>query len=155
VAITRRAFKSHSQKAGFTLLELLVVMTVIALGTAGVALVMRDSGQTLVEREATRLASLLDVARSQSQTTGTLVVWEALQGANQPPSMRWSGLKSKEPLPSSWLDPSTQVTGNTRLILGPDPIIPVQSVQLTNGEHSRFITTDGVSLFSVQQPRQP
>ena len=65
---------------GFTLLELLVVIAVIALGTAGVALAMHDSGQTLVEREATRLAALLDAARGQSRATGGVVSWEAKLG---------------------------------------------------------------------------
>ena len=42
---------------GFTLLELLVVISIIALATAGVGIAMRDSGQTQLEREAARLAA--------------------------------------------------------------------------------------------------
>ena len=45
---------------GFTLLELLVVISIVALATAGVGLAMRDSGQALLERDAARLAALLD-----------------------------------------------------------------------------------------------
>ena len=40
---------------GFTLLELLVVLSIVALATAGAGLAMRDSGQTQLEREAARL----------------------------------------------------------------------------------------------------
>jgi general secretion pathway protein H len=140
---------------GFTLLELLVVVAVIALGTAGVALAMRDSGQTLLEREATRLAALLDAARSQSQATGSVVSWE-VQATDQPQRvMRWQGLKNKEPLPTSWLSAQTQVTGSPRLILGPDPVIPRQHVQLVHGTHSRWVATDGVGMFSVTDPIKP
>src|SRR3989344_3969379 len=45
-------------QGGFTLLELLVVISIIALATAGVSIAMRDSGQTLVEREAAPLAAM-------------------------------------------------------------------------------------------------
>jgi general secretion pathway protein H len=140
---------------GFTLLELLVVIAVIALGTAGVALAMRDSGPTLVEREATRLAALLDMARSQSRTTGALVTWEAKLNDQSQFAMSWSGLKSKEPLPNTWLETETQVVGNTRLVLGPDPVIAPQSIQLTIGQNSRLIATDGVGLFVVHNLAQP
>jgi general secretion pathway protein H len=140
---------------GFTLLELLVVIAVIALGTAGVALAMRDSGQTLVEREAIRLAALLDAARSQSRATGTVVSWEFKLDDKNQPVMRWSGLKNKEPLPTAWLDSQTQVIGNTRLVLGPDPVIAPQSVQLTIGQDSLLVATDGVGMFTVQSLGRP
>jgi general secretion pathway protein H len=140
---------------GFTLLELLVVIAVIALGTAGVALAMRDSGQTLVEREAIRLAALLDAARSQSRATGTVVRWESKLDDKNQPVMRWSGLKNKEPLPTAWLDSQTQVIGNTRLVLGPDPVIAPQSVQLTIGQDSLLVATDGVGMFTVQSLGRP
>ena len=61
-------------QGGFTLLELLVVISIIALATAGVGIAMRDSGQTLIEREAARLAALLESARAQSRASGTPVL---------------------------------------------------------------------------------
>lgn len=140
---------------GFTLLELLVVIAVIAIGTAGVALAMRDSGQTLVEREATRLAALLDAARSQSRATGRVVSWESKLDDKNQPVMHWRGLNNKEPLPTAWLDAQTRVIGNARLVLGPDPVITPQSIQLTIGQDSRLIATDGVGLFAVQNVVPP
>jgi general secretion pathway protein H len=154
VAINR-GLTTRAITRGFTLLELLVVIAVIALGTAGVALAMRDSGQTLVEREATRLAALLDAARSQSRATGRMVTWSVAIDAKNQPVMRWRGLKNKEPLPTAWLDAQTRVIGNARLVLGPDPVIAPQSIQLTIGQDSRLIATDGVGLFTVQNVVQP
>ncbi|RYY52357.1 MAG: type II secretion system protein GspH, partial [Comamonadaceae bacterium] len=55
---------------GFTLLELMVVIAIMALATAGVAFAMRDSSQAALEREAERLAVLLDAARAQSRASG-------------------------------------------------------------------------------------
>lgn len=44
---------------GFTLLELMVVISIMAIAAAGVSLSLRDSGQAQLEREAERLAALL------------------------------------------------------------------------------------------------
>ena len=59
-----------NRSRGFTLLELLVVISIMALATAGVGLAMRDGGQTQLEREAARLAALLESARAQSRAGG-------------------------------------------------------------------------------------
>jgi general secretion pathway protein H len=140
-----------NKNRGFTLLELLVVIAVIALGTSGVALAMRDSGQTSLEREALRLSALLDSARSQSRATGVAVTWEATLNTQNQPVMLWRGLRSKEPLPTAWLDAQTQATVSRPLILGPDPVIAPQRVRLTIGAQSREVVTDGVGSFRVEQ----
>ena len=133
------------------MLELLVVIAVIALGTAGVALAMRDAGQTSLEREALRLSALLDAARSQSRASGVMVTWEAVQDDSALPVMRWRGLRSKEPLPTQWLDAQTQAAVNRPLVLGPDPVIAPQRVRLTIGAESCDVVTDGVGAFQVER----
>ncbi len=135
---------------GFTLLELLVVIAVIALGTAGVTLAMRDAGQTSLEREALRLSALLDAARSQSRASGVMVTWEAVQDDSALPVMRWRGLRSKEPLPTQWLDAQTRVIARAPLVLGPDPVIAPQRVRLTLDTEHRDVVTDGVGAFRVE-----
>ena len=142
----------QSKMRGFTLLELLVVITVIALGTAGVALAMRDAGQTRLEREALRLSALLDAARSQSRASGVIVTWEAVQDDAALPVMRWRGLRSKEPLPTQWLETQTRVTLPSVVVLGPDPVIAPQRVRLTLGAERRDVVTDGVDSFKVERP---
>ena len=42
-----------------------MVISIVALATAGVSMAMRDSSQTQLEREAQRLAALLESARAQ------------------------------------------------------------------------------------------
>ena len=42
---------------GFTLIELLVVIALIAIGTAAVSFSLHDSAQTVLERDAERLAA--------------------------------------------------------------------------------------------------
>ena len=65
--------------------------------------------------------------------------------------MRWRGLRSKEPLPTQWLDAQTQAVVNRPLVLGPDPVIAPQRVRLTIGAESRDVVTDGVGAFQVER----
>ncbi len=58
------------RQRGLTLLELLVVLAIIAISSAGVALAMRDNSQTQLEREAQRLIAKLEAARVQSRVAG-------------------------------------------------------------------------------------
>lgn len=57
------------------MLELLVVISIMALATAGISLALRDNGQTQLEREAARLAALLESGRAQSRASGVPVRW--------------------------------------------------------------------------------
>lgn len=132
---------------GFTLLELLVVISIIAIASAGVAFAMRDSAQTQTEREAQRLAALLESARAQSRTRGVAVVWRSTALG-----FRFDGLPAGA-LPDRWLSNSTTAGGNQALELGPDPIIAAQSVTLRNIQQPGVawrVATDGLRPFSVQ-----
>ena len=132
---------------GFTLLELLVVISIVALATAGVGLAMRDSGQALLERDAARLAALLESARAQSRASGTPVRWRAL-----PQGFRFEGLPENAEAAQArqWLDAGTSVRGATVLILGPEPLIGPQQVLVTHTDRTLRVATDGVRPFTVE-----
>ena len=137
-------------QGGFTLLELLVVISIIALATAGVSIAMRDGGQTLVEREAARLAALLESARAQSRAGGMPVRWRADAGG-----FRFEGLppSALAAMPGQWLDAGTTVRAPTLLVLGPEPLIGPQQVLITHQaypERTLRIATDGVRPFTVE-----
>ena len=63
---------------GFTILELLVVITIIALATGMTMLALRDGQQQRLEQEAVRLAALLEAARMESRASGRPVMWRPL-----------------------------------------------------------------------------
>lgn len=141
---------------GFTLLELLVVLVIVAMATAGVSLAMRDGGQTALEREAQRLAVLLESARAQSRASGVPVVWRATaQG------FRFEGLPP-ETLPDRWLSEGIVVRSSGAVLLGPEPIIGPQAVVIGHaaqagdaGGGSLRVATDGLRPFAVGPVEQP
>ena len=133
---------------GFTLLELLVVLSIMALATVGVGLAMRDGTQAQLERDAERLAALLESARAQSRASGVPVRWLA-----RPEGFRFDGLPDSHTLPTRWLDPTTGVRGEASLVLGPEPLIGPQQVilsQSTHPEHALRVATDGLRPFAVE-----
>lgn len=133
---------------GFSLLELLVVISIMALATAGVAMSMRDSGQSRLDREGQRLAALLEAGRAQARASGTLVRWRA-QGSG----FRFEGLQPGSTLPTQWLDPGTRVADGTVLILGPEPLLPPQRTLLTHVDTPELrlaIASDGLRPFAPE-----
>ncbi|MDB5730941.1 MAG: putative ral secretion pathway protein [Variovorax sp.] len=142
--------------SGFTLLELIVVITIIAVATAGVSLALRDSGQTRIDREAERLAALLESARAQSRTSGVAVRWRPVAGG-----FVFDGLPP-DALPDRWLDSGTSAQAAAAngamlpaLQLGPDPIIAAQQVVISaEGPPARSVrlATDGLRPFAVVAP---
>lgn len=138
---------SAAGNKGFTLLELLVVVAIMALATAGVGFALRDSSEVQLEREAQRLAILLETARAQSRMTATPVRWQPTASG-----FSFEGLPGTSPLPSGWLGPDVRVDPSVSVVLGPEPIIGPQRIRLVSiSQPARSLTvaTDGVRPFAV------
>lgn len=139
---------THASAArGFTLLELLVVISIMALAIAGVSVALRDNGKTALERDAARLAALLDAGRAKSRASGAAVRWVVTEQG-----FRFDGVPNAS-LPSQWLDPGVVVRGNAVLVLGPEPLIGPQQVVLTHRERPELalrVFTDGLRPFAVE-----
>ena len=153
---TSRSLSCRVHHAGFTLLELLVVVAIIAVATAGVSLSLRDSSQTALEREAQRLAVLFESARAQSRASGTAVIWRPTVDG-----FRFEGLRP-DALPTRWLEAGTRAGANVAIQLGPEPIIGAQAVDIVAGgqgdtQPARVlrIATDGLRPFALQTAEQP
>ncbi|MFZ3220944.1 MAG: prepilin-type N-terminal cleavage/methylation domain-containing protein [Rhodoferax sp.] len=142
----------RTQPQGFTLLELLIVVAIVAMASAGVSLALRDSAQSRLDTQAQRLAALLESARAQSRTLGVTVRWRAT-----PNGFAWEGLPTTgpAPLPTGWTEQGVSASSAQPLLLGPEPLIPPQSVRLwltETPERSLQVGTDGVHPFTVQYP---
>jgi general secretion pathway protein H len=149
---------------GFTLLELMVVVAIIALASAAVTLALPDTASTRLEREATRLVAILETARVQARSLGTPVRWvpgRPRQSANdspdQPgPDFHFTGLPEGHGLPERWSDADLAgkigvvlPPGQAGLLLGPEPVIPAQAVILQLDDKRLRLSTDGLSAFAA------
>jgi general secretion pathway protein H len=145
--LTRRA-----SQAGFSLLELVLVLAIIAIATAGVSLSLPDSSRKTLTREAQRLAALFESARAQSRASGIAVRWQTTSEG-----FRFDGLAA-DALPRSWLGTGIVVRGDSRVLLGPEPIIGAQAVEIVDSTQPGYalrVTSDGLRPFSVQDAAQP
>jgi general secretion pathway protein H len=149
---------------GFTLIELMVVVAIIAIGSAGVMFALRDSAATQLEREGLRLAALLESARAQSRTSGQPVRWRLTEGGFR---FEWVGGNTATlagahvssvavpQMPTRCLSADIRVQGNPVLVLGPEPVLPPQSIVLESaalGGQPLQVGTDGVQPFRVEAP---
>jgi len=146
--------RRHTRPAcGFTLLELIVVIAIIAMATAAVSFAIRDTSAAKLDSEADRLAALLESARAQSRASGIVVRWRPVEGSfvfdGLPPGALPSGWAAEGITAQAALSNGTPVPA---LQLGPDPIIAAQQVMLHSaGPPARAlrIATDGVRPFTV------
>ena len=141
------------RQTGFTLIELLIVVAIMAIATAGVGLALRDSSGTALEREAQRLAVLLDSARVQSRMTANPVRWRPT-----PSGFAFEGLTTGSTFPATWLGQDVRVACNTAVVLGPEPVIGPQQIRLVSisqPARSLILATDGIRPFAVVMDGAP
>lgn len=135
---------------GFTLIEVMVVMAMIAIAMAVVSLALRDPAATRLERDAERLAALLEMARAEARATGLPARWVPAANTDDLP-FRFVGLRAKSKLPERWLDDQVraQVIGNNSVVLGPDAILPPQRIVLSLDAQRLEVASDGLAAFAV------
>ncbi len=148
-----RGRRAGQRTKGFTVLELLIVLAIIALATAGVALSLRDPNLGLLEQNAERLAAQLEGVRAWSRSSKVAVIWRATDTG-----YRFDGLPRQHPwatqnwdLPTSAdAAPSLIRARPTSLVLGPEPLLPEQTLTLQLLDFSLLIHSDGLRPFGIE-----
>lgn len=159
-------------RRGFTLLELLVVVAIIALASAVVAMALPDPSATRLEREATRLAAILEAARVQARSIGIPVQWAPGPAPGTPvdpnnpgvlpADFHFIGLPEGHGLPDHWSD--AELSGHisvtlpprqNSLLLGPEPVVPPQQITLQLDDKRLRLATDGLSPFATVPDETP
>ena len=159
---TLRALRTPNEPGrtrGLTLLEMLLVVALIALGSFGVSLALRDDSAQRLTRESERLIALLEIARAQSQARATVMMFELNETGFvlRDPASRLTQTHPwlYDDTRASVLSPATSTPNGLRpsarnvLVLGPEPIIAAQGLRLQNQDQSLVLATDGLRSFAV------
>ena len=144
------ALRRASGAAGFTLIEVIVVMALIAIATSLVALALRDGTQSRLDEEGARLSALLESARAEARASGITVRWApADAAATDGAHFRFIGLPQSAAMPTRWLGEgvSAEIIGARALLLGPEPVLPAQRVVLHLDDRRLVLASDGLAPF--------
>lgn len=148
--------KSHN--AGFTLIELMVVIALIAIVSAVASLALRDPAATRLEQEAARLTALLESARAEARASGLEARWVPhAPDSDQGPGFDFVGLPNiAGERPTHWLNEGVvaEIVGGRFVTLGPEPLIGKQRIVLRLDEQRLELSTDGLGPFVVGTDEQ-
>jgi len=141
----------NARRAGFTLIELMVVVALIAIASAVASLALRDPASTRLEHEGARLVALLEAARSEARAAGLTASWEPRAAQEGAEGFHFVGMPTSSDLPTQWLVPgvTAEVLGARAVVLGPEPLIGAQRVVLHLESQSLTLATDGIGPFTV------
>ena len=156
--------------SGFTLVELMVVLVVLAVTASLVSWSVSAARGHGLESAAAQLAATLEQARWQAISTGTRIAWELPQTSSAAgstmPEARWY----EQTLDGSWrlrVTPAAvaafagvsvtmaqpQSAGDTpaRLVLGPEPAGVAACILLMQEGSTVAVASDGFAPFAVQR----
>jgi len=134
------------QTAGFTLLELLVVLAIVAIASATVTLSLRDSAQTRLQSEAERLIAVLEATRADARASHTAALWHANEKGFDVYNLPTTGPALHN---MAWLHQGTQATP-TDVLISAEPVQARSTITLRHDSGASLrIGTDGAAAFKV------
>ena len=147
---------------GFTLIELMVVVALVAIASAVASLSLRDPAATRLDHEGARLVALLESARTEARAAGLTASWEPRDTREGAVGFRFVGMPPSSELPEHWLEPGVTAevpSGKHVVVLGPEPMIGAQRIVLHLDDQRLTLETDGLGPFVVTSdaavPQQP
>ncbi|KWO28787.1 GspH/FimT family pseudopilin [Burkholderia stagnalis] len=155
---------AERRAAGFTLLEMLVVLMIVGLLVAVVTLAPSRNRRTDLAEEAQRLASLLESAGDEAQVRSTPIAWQPIGGGyrfvQRTEGGAWSPMTDDLFRARRWGTAVTAVTVHytgggepiARVVLGDESIDVPVTITLTSGDVRLLVVGTGIGNFVVQRP---
>ncbi|MET1083805.1 MAG: GspH/FimT family pseudopilin [Burkholderiales bacterium] len=149
---------------GFTLIEVLVVVTIIALLVSLVAVKLAPDARQSLGDEGAQLAALLTHARHEAIATGAPLAWQRTEAGYQflqrGPDRKWQPIADDASLRARTLPtgvsfasietPATASRGSQTVILLPTGIADPFRITLMLGEYRVRVTSDGATAPSLE-----
>jgi general secretion pathway protein H len=150
---------------GFTLIEVLVVVVIIAVLVSLVAVKLAPDARQSLRDEALRLAALLGHARDEAIVTGAPLAWQGSDAGyrflRRGPDRTWQPLDGDPGLRARSLPagvslvaietPATANRGDPTIVLSPTGVADPFRITLAAGEHRLRVASDGVAAPSVEE----
>lgn len=150
--------------AGFTLIEMLVVLLIAGILISLVALSPSLNRKSALNEEAQRLATMLASADDEAQVRSAQIAWEPFAGGyrflQSTESGGWTPIRDDLLKPHRWGVDITRIgiqyTGGrgapTRIVFGDESISVPVTVTLSSGDARLEVVSTGIGSFAVRQP---
>jgi general secretion pathway protein H len=154
---------ARSRQVGFTLLELLIVMVIVGVTLGMVSLNAIPDDRQVLQRDAQRIALLLQLARDEAIVRNRLIAFEAdsdryrfllreqnsWQELDQDDLLHERAFK-RSPVTFTLAPPATDPSPPLRIIFGREPVSKPFVLSLAVGDVRTTIRADGIGHFSVE-----
>jgi general secretion pathway protein H len=166
-SITEPARRLATGERGFTLLEVLVIVVIIAVLATAVGVKIAPDSRQLLREEAVRLAALIGHARDEAITTGGALAWqstaEGYRFAQRAPDRSWQPITRDDSLRPRALPagmslaaielPARTANAEPVIVLAPTGINDPFRITLAFGDHRLRVSSDGAHAPVVEDVR--
>lgn len=143
--------RAWAARAGFTLVELLMVVAIIGLAAGAVVLAVPDPRPSVAE-DAERFAARLTRAREEAILSNRPVAVEVGPGGygfSAYDGIRWSDLQEGPFGPETWTEGTLPAPAGMRLVFDPTGVAEPGTVTLSREGRARTVTVDGAGEVRI------